>query len=171
MTTFNISGLRAADFLGFEPLRSLPARSPAVPSVAGVYAVVLPSADHGLPEFLETSVGGHFKRKEPTVPIDQLAATWVAEVETLYIGSSVDLRRRLHEFAEFGRGKPIGHRGGRYLWQLVDHDRLLICWRAIENAEDPVDVESDLLNELDDQHGSLPFANLRWPRRSPAVAA
>jgi hypothetical protein len=122
-----------------------------------------------VPDFLEASVGGHFKRKSPTVAVSELIANWVA-TETLYIASSNNLCRRLHEFAEFGRGKPIGHRGGRYLWQLVDHDRLLVCWRPTANAEDPVDVETTLLGEFHDEHGSLPFANLSWPRRTARAA-
>lgn len=171
MTSFTIAGLRAAGFLGFEPLRSMPARCPAVPPVGGVFAAVLPSAEGCPPAFLETSVGGHFKQQDPTVTGDELAANWVPNAETLYIGSSNDIRRRIHEFAEYGRGKRIGHRGGRYLWQLVDHDRLVICWRRIDARRRPRDVESDLLSEFYDQYVALPFANLRWPRRSQRTQA
>jgi len=63
----------------------------------------------------------------------------------------------------FGKGEPVGHRGGRYIWQLQDNKDLLMCWRPIiKGVEDPSAMESELLCEFVGTYGRLPFANLRY---------
>jgi excinuclease UvrABC nuclease subunit len=76
----------------------------------------------------------------------------------LYIGKADALRRRVRQYMAFGAGRPVGHWGGRLIWQLADSDALLVAWR--ETAE-PLRVEAELLNAFADVFGSLPFANLR----------
>lgn len=155
---FDRAWLESSGFDGFVPLRSLPRRFSAVPSAPGVYVV---TRDVAAPRFLEQSVGGHFKHEDSTAPVERLEGKWIDDCETVYIGQSKDLRRRLDEFARFARGEPVGHRGGRYLWQLADHDDLCVCWLA---DEQPKARESRLVADFVARFGSLPFANLNQPR-------
>lgn len=82
---------------------------------------------------------------------------WLEGVSIVYIGRATDLRRRIGLLARYGRGEPVAHQGGRYLWQLVGHDHLRVAWRR---ESDPVSVEARLLDEFESAHGQLPFANL-----------
>lgn len=152
---FDQQHLSQEGFVGFERLRAIPKACAHLPASPGVYVVITdPSVGH---RFIERSVGGHFERQDGTVPIDSLAAKWLDDVELLYVGRSVNLRRRVDEFARYGRGEPIGHRGGRYLWQLAEHDQLRVGWRL---HVDPVQAERALLADFDSHFGRLPFANL-----------
>jgi hypothetical protein len=76
------------------------------------------------------------------------------------------LRRRLEDYHRFGRGEPVGHSGGRYIWQLADSVRLLVAWRETPE-QDSETAEGELLADFVAAHGALPFANLRNPRSSP----
>lgn len=139
-----------------------------VPQQPGVYALLRPRLD--APAFLETSSGGHFKGKDPTVPVTELAAKWVQGSQVVYIGkagkvgSRATLRSRLKQYLEFGDGKPIGHWGGRYVWQLRESQDLLVAWCPTGNR-DPETVESEFLHAFVASHGRLPFANLKAGRR------
>lgn len=42
----------------------------------------------------------------------------------------------------FGQGKPVGHWGGRLIWQLEDVKDLIVCWKVLEK-EEPRDVEKE----------------------------
>ena len=66
------------------------------------------------------------------------------------------------QLVRFGRGEPIAHWGRRVLWQLADHEDLVVAWQM---AEDPVGREAALLAAFREQHGRLPFANLRMVNR------
>jgi hypothetical protein len=62
---------------------------------------------------------------------------------------------------QFGDGEPLGHRGGRLIWQLADADTLLVAWHAITWDEAARDFERRLLAAFAEQHdGRRPFANL-----------
>jgi hypothetical protein len=122
------------------------------------YVAVLGPADPRA--FLARSVGGHFKGRDPTVPLAALESRVVPDAEALYIGKTNSLRRRIGEYADYGRGKPVGHRGGRLIWQLRDHRKLLIAWLAHDHPEA---LEAELVSEFVDAYGTLPFANLLQP--------
>jgi hypothetical protein len=151
---FDQSHLASLGFVGFKRLLD-PALGDHTPAASGIYAVVAdPSA---ATKFLQRSVGGRFKAKDPTVDPALLAAKQIDGCATLYIGRASNLHRRLAQFARFGRGEPVGHWGGRYLWQLADHHQLRVAWRV---EDDPVRAEADLLDDFEASYGQLPYANL-----------
>ena len=129
----------------------------------GVYAVLRESIE--APEFLARSSGGCFKGKDPTVPVPVLEGAWVAESQVLYLGKAghVDrgpsIRQRLTQYLDFGEGKPVGHWGGRYIWQLASSSGLLVAWRKTGSVE-PRAAESALIAEFEALTGKFPFANL-----------
>lgn len=160
--TFDEAGLREAGFLGFETIRSMRERRlSSVPSHPGVYAVLRSEQD--APRFLLSSTGGWFKGQDPSDPLAVLEKKWLTASTVVYIGKAgsetgaATLRTRLKQLLDFGDGKPVGHRGGRFLWHLSDSDRLLVCWRA---AASPRSEEALLIAEFRRQHGALPFANM-----------
>ena len=151
---FTRDGWSRAGYSGFRPLLTLDLDR--VPTGGGVYAVIRPTTDP--PTFLNRSRGGHFKGQDPTVDIAVLDANWVDGAETLNIGKADVLRRRLGEYRDYGNGKAVAHRGGRYIWQLADAGELLICWSV--TTDDPRVVERGLIFDFVAAHGHRPFANL-----------
>jgi hypothetical protein len=154
-------GLESAGFEGFLPLATLDPTK--VRSEPGVYVVLREQA--GAPTFLSVSAAGHFKDKDPTVPLNRLEAAWVDGAAVLYVGKASGgrrgrrgLRTRLDEYRRHGSGKPVGHWGGRYIWQLTDRVELLVAWTPIP-GEDPEVEESRLIADFKDRYGAKPFAN------------
>src|SRR4051812_3128496 len=132
-------GLEALGFAGFVTFADLLATGLAdVPEEDGVYVVI--RTQSGPPSFGEVSVGGRFKGEDPTVSVGTLSAKWVDGAAVLYVGKAPrneqgkrGLRTRIGEYARFGDGKPIGHRGGRYVWQLEERRTLLVAWRVCDD--------------------------------------
>jgi len=136
-----------------------------VPERIGVYMVIRESDEP--PTFLEKSLAGHFKGRDPTVPIEKLREQWVDRTVTLYIGKAggprqnTTIRKRLDTYFKFGEGQPVSHWGGRLIWQLEGSESLLICWLETPK-ENPRHVEKDLLAQFKKTHDErLPFANLQ----------
>lgn len=159
---FDKEGLVDEGFVGFTSFAELALSE--VPQSPGVYAVLMPEVFTA--RFMVTSAGGHLKGKDPSVAEDVLPARWVTDAEVLYIGKAGagktakrGLRKRIQEFADFGRGAPVGHWGGRLLWQLADSQDLVIAWKVLPPAL--VDAtEARYQAEFLAVHGRLPFANL-----------
>ena len=150
-------------FVTFEALRS--GRIDEVPEVGGVY-IVLREAD-APPTFIASSPGGRFKRRDPAVPVAKLDAKWVDACHVIYIGKGDNLRRRVKQYMDFGSGKPVGHWGGRYIWQIADAATLLIAWRAAASDETPAMAEATLMARFKIQYSCrLPFANIADPSSS-----
>lgn len=154
--------LEQGGFHGFVPVSQL--TSAEVPEAPGVYAVLRVS--DATPRFAPTSGAGRFRGKDPSVAAEVLAKRWIEGPEVLYIGKATTgsagrrgLRRRVDELRRFAVGEPVGHWGGRFVWQLEDHDELLVAWNATE--EDAAAVESRMLGDFVERYGVLPFANLR----------
>lgn len=158
----NQAEMKAAGFMGFVPIEQLMSQKcTQVPKSPGVYFVVRPS--DGPPKFLPSNPGGRFKGKNPTVSVDDLRARWVPKSQVVYIGkagggdSNATLRSRLSQYMRFGQGEPVGHWGGRLIWQLDGHRNLLVCWKVEADARR---VESLFLERFMSSYGALPFANL-----------
>lgn len=162
--------LRANGFVGFASFAELDLND--VPREAGIYAVLKPAGYQNV--FLEQSAGGWFKQKNPSVLESALVARWMDDADVLYIGKAGagaagtrGLRKRIQEFADFGRGKPVGHWGGRLIWQLEDSQSLVIAWKSLPGPE--VDeAEARYHAEFRQLYGHLPFANLVQARSTGA---
>ena len=162
----SIDSIRSAGWEGFLTIDVLRrTKLAAVPEQQGVYLVLRPEPH--APIFLERSPAGHFKGKDPTVPVDKLKSNWIEGALVLYIGKAgkdgqeATLRSRLGQYLAFGAGSPSAHRGGRFIWQLAGTDSLLVCWKVLPN-EDPREVERGLTAAFRKDHGGRrPFANLQ----------
>lgn len=160
----SIETLSFAGFAGFEPVAKLREnRCVNVPRLPGVYLITRPSSSS--PRFRTVSSGGHFKGKDPSVPLSVLSACWIQGSPVLYIGkaggaeSNSTLRLRLSAYMRFGAGARVGHWGGRYIWQLEDCEDLVVCWRPCIEV-DARQYEASLLEEFRLRYGHRPFANL-----------
>lgn len=153
--TWTRAELEASGFEGWIAFGEVARQPDQLPSSGGVYIVFRPV---GEPSFLAANPGGRFKGKDPSVSDDALEANWVAGAEVVYIGKADNLRRRLHEFARFGEGAPVGHWGGRLIWQLEDSVELLIAWRETPGLV-PRDVETEMIAAFEAAFGKPPFAN------------
>jgi hypothetical protein len=132
--SFQQTDLEAAGFVGWQTWDELRAAGfAAVPTDPAAYIVYRPSSSG--PTFLKTSPAGHHKGKNPTESIDVLEKNWVPTSRVVYVGKANVANRRLSELARFGAGANVGHKGGRYIWQLADSDDLLVAWHVIDWGE------------------------------------
>ncbi len=162
----DLESIRAAGFSGFVSIRALRGnRLRDVPNEMGVYVVLRLTS--GAPIFLEQSGAGHFKGKAPTVTVEELQRSWVLGTPVIYIGKAGEpaggatLRSRLARYLAFGAGKPVGHYGGRLIWQLADAEDLVVCWKSTPTG-DPRKVEQCLIEKFKGAHSAKrPFANLQ----------
>lgn len=160
--------LTADGFAGFRAFEDLEIMR--VPQGPGIFAVLKPAAFE--PRFLAKSAAGTFRKKDPSLKKEALAAEWVAEADVLYLGKASagsqgnrGLRKQVQEFVDYGRGRPIIHWDGRLLWQLADSEDLIIAWKELPAAEVNV-AEASYHAEFRRLYGSLPFANLVQSRGS-----
>jgi hypothetical protein len=165
---WSIAGLGMEGFQGFVPFDQAVVDAP---KAGGVYAVIRPTLTS--PAFLDVSPAGWFTGRDPSYPVARLAAEWVEGSVVVYVGKAGrapggrrGLRTRLREYAAFGSGMPVGHRGGRAIWQIGDSAQLLVAWRETAPPLRASDEESEVLADFLAHHGGrLPFANMRGPAR------
>lgn len=156
------SEMKEIGFKGFETIDTLMMyECSQVPKQKGIYFVL----NQGPSNFLQNSAGGHFKGKNPTVSINKLKNNLVEGTIVVYIGkaggsnSRSTLHSRLKQYMRFGEGEPVGHWGGRLIWQLENHRELTVCYKTLANSE-PREEEKKLILEFESIHGKIPFANL-----------
>lgn len=154
--------LKKDGFQGFVTINELCKNINIVPTYGGVYVVL--RTKENKPVFLEKGTGGFFKGDDPNVSISKLEAKWIEGTPIVYIGkadgsATRGLRTRLNEYMRFGRGNAVGHKGGRYIWQLEDADELIVCWKRIDC--DAEHVEKQMIMAFKEKYGKYPFANLR----------
>ena len=78
----NRQSLKQDGFTGFRPLGDLDINR--IPQKPGIFAVLQPGGFR--PQFLAKSTAGIFKKKDPTLTAETLAAEWVDGAEVLYVG-------------------------------------------------------------------------------------
>ena len=158
----NLNEIELCGFKGFKTIDFLIKNFNVIPDNKGIYLVINKEHDKS---FLNTSIGGHFKGKNPTVTIEKLNQNWVEDTIVIYIGkaggfnSKANLKKRLMQYLRFGNGESVGHWGGRFIWQLENNNDLIIAWKELHD-EDPREEEKKLLIEFERQYNKLPFANL-----------
>lgn len=168
---FTLGWLHENSFDGFTSIEDIRSRRSAVAVQPGVYVVYRERLSRI--QFMERSQGGWFKGRDPSVPVEKLEKKWIDDAHVLYIGKADagsagkrGIKVRIHEYMRFGQGEPIGHWGGRYLWQLDGTDQLFVCWKPCAH---PSDEETRLLDLFRGEYGALPFANLKGGSRSTRV--
>lgn len=161
----NFVGYKEKSFEGFKPVRELRKNRDVIPRQKGVYMVLYPQETD--PVFLEKGTGGFFKGDDPNVSISTLEENWIEGEQVLYIGKAggkgrkANLQSRIQQFMEFGCGKDVGHKGGRYIWQFKDAEDLIVCWKILVD-EEPREVEKRMIQKFKRDHeGRRPFANLQ----------
>lgn len=154
--------LKADGFTGFRALAALEINR--IPQKPGIFALLRPECFE--PRFLGKSTAGIFKKKDPSLRLEALAAEWVDGADVLYVGKAGPgskgnrgLRRQIQEFVDFGKGKPPGHWDGRLIWQLAGPGLLLIAWKELP-VEELNAAEAKYHADFLQEHGRLPFANL-----------
>lgn len=163
MKYYNKKELEEEGFTGFNSISDLISDSSVIPNARGVYLVLYLKNEPV--KFITPGSGGHFKGKDPNVPIKYLHEKWVDNSLVVYIGkagkdgSISTLRSRIRQYLKFGQGKNTGHWGGRFIWQIKDHNDLVICWKVLEN-EDPRIYEYTLIQQFIYRYYMKPFANL-----------
>jgi hypothetical protein len=136
-------------------------RCSAVPPRSGIYLIVRIS--DCLPEFLEKSTGGAFKKRDPGCLPEFVRKNWVQGAHVVYVGKAAGrtgLRRRLDDLVAFGYGEAVGHWGGRLLWHLPEREKLLVRWRTC-SKEQADKAETNAIASFKALFRMRPYANLR----------
>jgi len=92
-----------------------------------------------------------------------LESRWVEGCSIVYVGKATSLRKRLKQYGDFGAGKPVGHWGGLFIWQLTDSASLVVAWRTAREDETAASAEAALAHRFKQRYGCLPFANIADP--------
>ncbi|NDI99296.1 hypothetical protein GWA97_09440 [Flavobacterium sp. LaA7.5] len=168
MKNWTIEGIKEYGFTGFQKISDLVNDYSKIPDERGVYLII--KSDFPI-KFIEVGTGGFFKNKNPNVGLDILSKKWVDKSEVLYIGqaggiraekwSNTTLRERLKLYFNFGQGKSVAHKGGRYIWQIQNNLGLMVSWIELPNKiADPRLLEKGLISTFVEFYGAKPFANL-----------
>ena len=130
-----------------------------IPHKPGIYIVWY--SGKTIPKFVKEGTGGFFKGKDPNESIKKLTEKWVNGSDLIYIGKATDLNSRICQYMQFGRKCAIGHRGGRYIWQIEDLEKLTLSWEVLLSEPEAKDKERRICESHKAKYNKLPFANLR----------
>lgn len=132
-------------------------------SAAGVYLIVYEGKE--TPQFIIPGCGPEkYRDREVNTIKDKLEENWIClgfNRNIVYIGESESkggVGARVKEHMKFGNGEEANAYGGRYIWQIKDHDNLLVFWKKSNN---PKREKKLILKDFKDKYGKLPFANLK----------
>ncbi|HGJ65339.1 TPA: hypothetical protein ENS27_08125 [bacterium] len=114
-----------------------------------------------IPKFLDKNPDGRFKGRNPIIDKSELPNHYVEGSHTIYIGKGNKLQRRMKQFINFGSGKPIGHWGGRLVWQIENSDDFFVAWKCVDD-QDPSIIESQMFKEFNSTYHKLLYANLKF---------
>jgi hypothetical protein len=155
MTGFRRSDLLTIGFEGFVSFAGLDLG--VVPASGGVY-VLLREEDQP-PRFLALSPAGWFKGRNPSLEPADLVDRWVSGAHVVYIGKAgTSLRQRLTAYRRHGQRAPVGHWGGRLVWQ-VGNPEYVVAWKVTEDERR--EVERRMIAAFVAAYGRRPFANLK----------
>lgn len=158
-----IEDIKAQGFVGFMKISELMRDSSKIPDKPGVYMVLHTALN--APTFINPGTGGFFKGKDPNKSESFLLQNWLEDTVVVYIGKAggignkATLSKRLRMYLRFGQGKPVGHYGGRLIWQIENSGDLLICWKT-KISDEPSNVEAELISEFVECYKKKPFTNL-----------
>ncbi|RYG23123.1 MAG: hypothetical protein EOO01_44555 [Chitinophagaceae bacterium] len=155
--------IEEAGFTGFQTIERLWRDHSILPDKPGVYVILHP--ENASVSYMTQGVGGFFKRRNPNIAVEQLQSRWIDDCAVLYIGqaggngSTSTIKKRIKQYLDFGKSLPVGHYGGRYIWQLSHHPQLIVACKEIKGADARLE-EKLLLTEFVNYYGRLPFANI-----------
>jgi hypothetical protein len=159
----SLDKLKDFGFEGFKAIKDLKEDTNLIPAQAGIYLILNLSKSN--PDFLTIGTGGYFKNKNPNKELAYLSSKWINDTNVVYIGKAggvnnkSTLKSRIKLYLEFGGGKPVGHYGGRLIWQLKNSSNLVVCWKTTGDT-DPRTIEKQLIANFHVQFGDKPFANI-----------
>lgn len=159
----DLTAIKEAGFTGFKTIAQLWNDPSSIPNEKGIYLILNPDCSKN--QFMAKGVGGFFKGKDPNLGLNELKSNWVDDCRVIYIGqaggngSGATLKKRLKQYLDFGKGKPVGHYGGRLIWQISHHPELMVAWKVLKDS-DAKAQEKYLIQQFVDYYGRLPFANL-----------
>jgi hypothetical protein len=158
---FSHGALAAQGFIGWVSFADLETALQSIPTAAAGVYVVLRERTADPPGWVTPSPVGSTWRGDPTAPIEQLEANWVAGARVVYVGKAKNhrLRSRLREFLRYGDGHGGRHAGGRLIWQLPDPWALRVAWRVLPREANALAVEGELIGAFRTAYGKPPFAN------------
>lgn len=111
LTFESVHPMEEAGFCGFRSVEQIAADSSVLPSYSGIYFALYTDAkgEYQLdnPEFLPDGTGSRYKGRDPNVSLIKLQKEWVKDAFVLYIGKSINLKRRISNYVEFGSGRDF----------------------------------------------------------------
>jgi hypothetical protein len=148
---------------GIESIRALRKSDlSGVPETPGVYMVGRPY--NVSMRLLKRSPAGHFKGRDPSLPVSELRQRLRANDITLYIGKASGrsarstLRARLRRYLRHGEGHRAAHWGGRAIWQIASSASLWVAWFPT-SSRGARQLERELLADFKKLFAAYPFAN------------